>query len=68
MRCPLCGRANNLGLLTSQKRKTSGVISTFFCHSCCIEFTTQNNRLINIVKIDAEGEAYRLNVGSAGAR
>lgn len=68
MRCPVCDRTNNLGLLSSQKRKVAGVISTFFCHSCCIEFTTQNNRLASIMRIDAEGEAYRLNVGSGAAR
>lgn len=64
MRCPHCGNSGTLGILQQHRRRQGSrtVNITFFCNSCCIEFTTRNGRVVNAVTIDADGETQTLNV------
>ncbi len=64
MRCPLCGHAGSLGILQQHRRRqgSRSISITFFCNSCCVEFTTRNGRVTQVVTIDDDGETQTLPV------
>jgi len=59
MKCPVCGKHESVGKLFDVMR-SSGVITSYFCCHCFVEFRSQGDKVLNMGRIKENGNLKKI--------